>query len=114
MHSLVDCNWTYNKLEIALDELDPDRKWCKNLNWKTWLFGVAENALNLILLIIKRYLLTIRIRQKHFFIKELKIQIYWHILSEHKFMNRFIFDRKWKGYESLVQQSLQYGSEHVS
>ena len=53
MHSLVDCNWTYNKLKIILDELDPYRKWSKNLNWKTWLFGVAENALNLILLIIK-------------------------------------------------------------
>ena len=55
-HSFMQCDWTYNKIKQILDDLDPLRTWAKLINHKTWIFGVHDPAINLIILIMKYYL----------------------------------------------------------
>ena len=55
-HALVDCFWSYNKMDAILADIDPNRIFFGGINWKSWLFGVNDPAINVLLLIIKRHL----------------------------------------------------------
>ena len=108
-HALINCTWTYQKLALILDSLDPDRDWGRTVNTKTWIFGVANPSVNLLLLIIKKYLCDVRSGLYSFSIHKLQREIYMRILSDKKFMNPIDFETKLFTHATLVNESVQYG-----
>ena len=110
-HSLIQCRWTYDKIKIILDHLDPNRTWAKNINHKGWLFGVGDPAVNEIILIMKFYLHQVRSGMRRFSITGLKQEIYLRILSEKKYKSPNNFNAKWTGFEYLIEKSVSFGSD---
>ena len=113
IHALVDCSWTYNKIDAILADIDPNRIFFGGINWKSWLFGVNDPAINVLLLIIKRYLCQIRSGLNCFSLLALRKEIYYRILSEKKTMSEQNFDIKWSNLQNLVQDSLQFGKKFL-
>ena len=111
VHALVDCNWTCNIVEKILNDLDPDRNWGILLNWKKWIFGIDNPAVNLIILIMKYHIVKSRNENITFSLLKVKSDIFVHILSEKKFIKPAKFYMKWSNHLQLVEKSIEYGKK---
>ena len=47
-HAIMQCKWTFDKIKIILENLDPSRAWAKFIDHKKWVFGTCDPAINLI------------------------------------------------------------------
>ena len=110
-HSFIQCKWTYDKIKVILDHLDPKRTWAKQINHKVWLFGVVDPAVNEIILIMKFYLHQVRSGMRRFSITGLKQEMYLRILSEKKYKSPSNFSAKWTGFEYLIEKCVSFGSD---
>ena len=108
-HAMVECRWTFDTLKLILDEIDPNRAWARILDIETWILGVADKAVNCIIMIIKQYLCQVRSGSKRFSMQSLKNEIYLRIVTEKKYSNLLKFQNKWVNHIDLVHESEQYG-----
>ena len=108
VHALVDCRWTCDKIELFLANIDPNREIFGRLDWKKWLFGVNDLAVNLLILVMKMYICQVRSSTKIFSVETLRKQIYYRILTDKKVLTETRFKLKWSKYDGLIKDSEQY------
>ena len=84
VHALVDCTWTCDKIELLLANIDPKRDIFGRLDWKKWLFGVNDLAVNLLILEMKMYICQVRCSTKIVSVETLRKQINCRILTDKK------------------------------
>ena len=111
-HAIMQCKWTFDKIKIILENLDPSRAWAKFIDHKKWVFGTCDPAINLIILIMKSHICQVRSGNKEFSITALKKEIFLHILAEKTYLPAVRFNRKWLNFIPLVDESVQFGSKN--
>ena len=87
LHARVFCDRTSNRINEILNATDPNRIWSNSLNHRKWLFGVTNQVINNILLIMKYFLCQVRAKQRYFSFSGLKQEIFLRILADQKFKN---------------------------
>ena len=89
-----------------INELDPNLQWSVHITWESCLFGHHNPAYDLILLLMKQYIM--RIRYKPLPIMNLMKNMFEHIISEKQYTKTSNFDLKWIEFRFLVEKSVQY------
>ena len=107
IHSLVECNWTCDKVEIILNSFGQDKPYFAHLNWKNWLVGVRDPALNNVILLIKYYITQVRSGLTEFSLNVMKRELHLAYITDRK-ISLVKSNIKWENFKQLKEESLQY------
>ena len=108
LHALYKCEHTKLFLTEIFRKIDPLSTWVGIMQVEIFLFGVEDPAQNLIILLIKKYILNVRTYNLKFSINNIMNQIYTRIILESKTMSRERFSNKWQGCQNLLEQAQNY------
>ena len=107
VHGFVTCPWTTRKIvEISVDLGLRDK--FRQITKTEFLFGYDYNCLNNILLIIKYMLHTARHQNGVLSTETVRNEIFKRILSDSKTMKTHKFEEKWKNFNGLVAEAMNY------
>ena len=110
-HTLYDCNETKDFLRIVLTYIDNTQNILQRLEFKFIIFGVENYAINMILLLMKWYVVTQRVQEKRLNFNSFKVHLYTRIIAEKQSMPPYKFAEKWRTYEWLVRESDIYNQQ---
>ena len=108
-HAFLECDFTCNKINEILNNLDPNRSWGGLIDTKKWLFGVSNPAINSILLLMKHYIHQVR-GGKIFSLNLFRQELYLMILTDKKYKTEQAFMNKWGELDNLITDSENFGS----
>ena len=107
VHALTNCQWTVHAIKTLSKSIKCLDK-IKQVDKTSFLFGVDDQSLNNIILVIK--LMLHRFRQKKAQIQEdvFKKELYKRIISDKHAITQNKFERKWSKYAELVAEAEIY------
>ena len=108
IHALCKCDHTKQFLTEIFRQVDPFSTCLGRLPAESFLFGVEDPAQNVIILLIKKYILNVRTYKLKFILNNVMHQIFTRIVLESKTMRQEKFTNKWQGFPNLVQQAKYY------
>ena len=76
------------------------------------LFGVDDSALNVITLLLKKYILNARTYKLKLTMAYISQQIFRRIVLDKKTMRLEHFTKKWQNFQNLVEQAQNYWEIH--
>ena len=106
VHALVDCQTTQEWLQSIYIEINSPT--IQNLCRDEFLFGVHDQADNMLCIIIKKQICDIRGQEKDFFIETFLKKLYLSIVAEKNMLRERQFSLKWSNYCVLVRNSCNY------
>ena len=108
IHALCKCEYTNHFLGNIFRKIDPSNRFSGRMGIEDFLFGLEDSAQNVILLLIKRYILNVRTHKLRFSIVHMIQQIYKRIMLDRKMMSSVKFIEKWQYFQELVGQAYDY------
>ena len=86
----------------------PQNDYVNTIQIANFLFGVDDPALNVIFLILKRYIMNVRSYKNTFSLNNAMNQIYRRIRFENKVLKSKLFNCKWQSYQHIGNQAQVY------
>ena len=108
IHALCECEHTKSVLTEIFKVIDQLNRFLSMMEIEDFLFGVEHSALNVMILLIKKYILEIRTYNLTFSVSYIMHQIYIRIILDKKTMMCDKFTEKWCDFYHLVQQAFIY------
>ena len=108
VHALCECNHTKRFTEELFRRLDRENIYRNNTSF---IFGVNNLALNMIFLIVKKYILYVRTFKLAFSSKHVMQQIYDRIIVDKRVLSQYKFNIKWVKFINLVNEAIAYHTE---
>ena len=108
IHALCKCEHTKQFLKEIFRKIDPFNTCLGIMQMESFLFGVEDPAQNVIILLIKKYILNVRTFKLKFSINNIMNQIFTRIVLESKTMIWESFFNKWQGFQNLIEQAQKY------
>ena len=94
IHALCKCEYTQHFLDNIFRKIDHANRFSGRMEIEDFLFGLEDSAQNVILLLIKRYILNVRTHKLRFLIIHIFQQIYKRIMLDRKMMSSVKFMEK--------------------
>ena len=88
--------------------IDPQNVYANTIQITDFLFGVDDPALNVVFLILKKYIMNVRTYKNTFSLSNAMNQIYRRIMLENKVLKSELFSCKWQRYQHIVNQAHIY------
>ena len=108
IHALTQCEFTLNGLQDVLKFIDPQGMFIYSLDITHFIFGVEDPALNLIFLIIKKYIIYVRSYKLPFVPQVVVNQILQRICSDKGNLSDRLFCNKWNSFLDMVKLAERY------
>ena len=108
IHALCKCDHTKQFLTEVFKKIDPFSTCFGEMEIQSFLFGVEDPAQNVIILVLKKYILNVRTYKLHFSINNIMRQIFRRIILDSKMMNLDRFIKKWQCFQDLIEQAQNY------
>ena len=113
LHVFCECEHTKRILTETFDLIDPSNRFSSRMDIEDFLFGVGHSALNVMILLLKKYILNIRTYKRTFSVTYIAQQIYRRIILDKKTLRAEKFTEKWYDFYFLVQQAFRYWEENI-
>ena len=108
IHALFRCDHTKQFLTEIFRRIDPFSTCFGKLEIESFLFGVEDPAQNVIILVLKKYILNVRTYKLQFSINNVMRQIFRRIVLDLKTMSWERFIIKWQSFQNLIEQAQNY------
>ena len=106
VHALCECNHTKRFTEEMFRRLDRENIYRNNTSF---IFGVNNLALNMIFLIVKKYMLYVRTFKLAFSSKHVIQQIYDRIIVDKRLLSQYKFSIKWVKFDEAIAYHTECG-----
>ena len=113
IHSLCVCTYTQTFLEDAFQYLDRNNAFQQTLHFENFIFGVKDNAWNMILLVLKWYIVTSRLKTYRLNIEAFRLHLMNRIVAEKHITQNYKFQEKWQGFEWLIEEREAYFNQFI-
>ena len=113
VHALHDCVDTQSFLRATLQYLDKNQTFCNNVTTVKVIFGVDDQAWNYILLLIKWFILTRRIKLRKLNFESFKKELFQRLIAEKRTIKHSKFLEKWREFQWLIDESDNYMSRYA-
>ena len=107
-HALCQCEYSTKFLTDIFSLIDPLNDYANTIQITDFLFGVDDPALNVVFLILKKYIMNVRTYKNTFSLSNAMNQIYRRIMLENKVLKSELFSCKWQRYQHIVNQAQIY------
>ena len=108
VHALGKCALTRKFLNDVFELIDPQKLFVQNIDIENFIFGVHDSALNLMLLLMKKAIISSRTYKQYNSPSVLYRKILRRIVSDKAALTSIKFQQKWQGYSQLTCQSELY------
>ena len=106
IHSFVECPATRQGIKDVFEIIDPyNKKSIEEITTLDFIFGVQNSALNLIILILKKYIIHIRSFKQAFIPNVVVKQILQRVRIDEKTLRIETFLSKWQDFNIVMQLS---------
>ena len=112
IHAFCECEHTKQFLSNAFQWIDPQERFSRQMEVENVLFGVDDSALNVIILLLKKYILNARTYKLKLTMAYISQQIFRRIVLDKKTMRLEHFTKKWQNFQNLVEQAQNYWEIH--
>ena len=107
IHEFVTCKWSKMAIRTIGNDLDLINTF-KQIKHTQLIFGVSDDAINCILLLIKYVIHKCRQDDKPLHINLFRNELYKHIISDKRSLKPWVFAQKWGKFKLLVDKSQQF------
>ena len=107
IHEFVACKWSKMVILLIGKDLDLVNTF-KKITHTDLIFGVSDETINCILLLIKYVIHTCRQDDKPLYINFFRNELYKHIISDKRSLKPWLFAQKWGKFQCLVDKSQQF------
>ena len=107
IHEFVTCKWT----KMVINEIGKDLNLIstfKQIKHIDLIFGVSDETINCILLLIKYVVHKCRQDDKPLHINFFRNELYKHIISDKRTLKPWLFAQKWGKFKNLIDKSQQF------
>ena len=108
MHALCECDYTKQFLSDAFKLIYPQERFLWQMDNETFLFGVDDSAQNVIILLLKKYILNATTYRLKFTTAYIIQHFLKRTIPDKKTMRLEQFTKKWETFQNLVEQAQNY------